>query len=95
MVSVPRMWTPLERRSTDIVAALAFRSRFEHFGGLTRLGHFAEGAVMRAAILEKQTKLANDMKAPSTSVNAHAISDLAFSNYHAVRIRKPRCSSRF
>jgi len=34
-------------------------------------------------------------EAASTSVNAHAISDLAFSNYHAVRIRKPRCSSRF
>jgi hypothetical protein len=41
MVSVPGMWTPLERRSTDIVAALAFRSRFEHFGGLTRLDHSA------------------------------------------------------
>jgi hypothetical protein len=34
-------------------------------------------------------------EAASTSVNAHAISDFAFSNYHAVRIRKPRCSSRF
>ena len=28
-------------------------------------------------------------------VNAHAISDLTFQNYHAVCVRKPRCSSRF
>jgi len=34
-------------------------------------------------------------QATSKSVNAHAISDLAFSNYQAVCVRKPRCSSRF
>jgi hypothetical protein len=34
-------------------------------------------------------------QATSKSVNVHAIRDLAFSNYHAVCIRKPRGSSRF
>jgi hypothetical protein len=28
-------------------------------------------------------------------LNAHAIIDLTFPNYHAVCVRKPRCSSRF
>jgi len=34
-------------------------------------------------------------QATSTSVNAHAISDLVLPNYHAVCVRKPRCSSGF
>jgi len=34
-------------------------------------------------------------QATAKSVNAHAISDLTFPNYHAVRVCKPRRSSRF
>jgi len=52
-----------------------------------------DGGVVDRARLESEA--GQPHQATSKSVNAHAISDLTFPNYHAVCVGKPRCSSRF
>ena len=50
------------------------------------------GVVDRARL---ESEAGQQHQATSKSVNAYAISDLTFPNYHAVCACKPRCSSRF
>src|SRR5436189_6188012 len=48
-----------------------------------------DGRVVEGARLENEAGQRHE--ATSTSVNAHAISDLALSKHHIVCVRKPRC----